>query len=48
VFDEILARQGNPEEIRQAIAEAISERLGEKMPLQAIVISAGKENTPAA
>ena len=42
LFNEILARQGNPEQIRQAVATAITEGLGDKTTLQAIVISADK------
>ena len=42
LFDEILARQGDPEQVRQAVATAIAEELGGRMTLQAIVFGAEK------
>ncbi|MEP5763284.1 MAG: methyltransferase domain-containing protein [Halieaceae bacterium] len=42
LFDEIIARNGNPDEIRLAVSAAIEAGLGDKMPLQAIVITAEK------
>ena len=43
LHDEILARGGVPEAVYEAMTEAIERRLGDEMPLQAIVISASKE-----
>lgn len=42
LFDEILARNGDPEGVRTRIASALREKLGSPMTLQAIVISAQK------
>jgi ubiquinone/menaquinone biosynthesis C-methylase UbiE len=42
LFDEIRERQGNPEAIRDSLAVAINERLGNAMTLQAIVFSAAR------
>jgi SAM-dependent methyltransferase len=42
LFDEILARGGDPKEIRLAVASAIEERLGDSMSLAALVIEASK------
>jgi SAM-dependent methyltransferase len=40
LYDEILARGGDPEEICAAVAEAVEERLGDEFGLQAIVVHA--------
>ena len=42
VFDEIIQRDGDPEEVRDAVTLAIQESLGDSMPLQAIFIDAIK------
>lgn len=42
VFDEIVQRDGDPEEIRNAVNLAIQKNLGDSMPLQAIFIDAVK------
>ena len=42
VFDEIIERDGDPEEIRNAVASAIQKFLGKSMPLQAIFVDAAK------
>lgn len=42
VFEEIVSRGGNPEEVRDAVAIAIQETLGDSMPLQAIYFAAEK------
>ena len=42
VFDEIIERDGDPEEVRNAVTRAIENSLGDSMPLQAIFIDAVK------
>jgi len=42
LYDEILTRGGDPQEILVAMTEAIDQRLGSEMPLQAIFIHASK------
>jgi ubiquinone/menaquinone biosynthesis C-methylase UbiE len=42
VFDEIVSRGGNPEEVRGAVTKAIENHLGNSMELQAIIIEAEK------
>lgn len=42
MFDEIVERRGNPEEICSAVATAICDKLGDSMSLQAIVLSGVK------
>ena len=42
VYDEIVERDGDPEEIRNAVTLAIQKSLGDSMPLQAIFIDAVK------
>ena len=42
VFDEIIDRDGDPEEVRNAVTRAIENTLGDSMPLQAIFIDAVK------
>lgn len=46
VFEEIISRGGNPEEVRDAVAIAIQETLGDSMPLEAIFFDAEKANAP--
>jgi ubiquinone/menaquinone biosynthesis C-methylase UbiE len=40
LFEEVTSRGGDPEEIRAAIAHALDDELGSKMPLQALIIDA--------
>ena len=42
IFDEIVSRGGNPDEVRDAVTQAIEIHLGNSMELQAVVIDAGK------
>ena len=42
LLDEIVSRGGDPQGIRQAVAAAIGDRLGQSMSLEAIVIEASK------
>ena len=42
VFDEIIDRDGDPDEVRNAVTRAIENSLGDSMPLQAIFIDAVK------
>ena len=42
VYDEIVERDGDPEEIRNAVTVALKKSLGDSMPLQAIFIDAVK------
>lgn len=42
LFEEIVSRDGDPEEIRAALADAIERKLGSEMSLQALVIQAKK------
>ena len=43
LFEEVNSRRGNPQEVCAAVAVAIDKKLGESMPLQALVIDAQKE-----
>ena len=42
VFDAIIERDGDPEEILNAVASAIQKFLGKSMPLQTIFVDAAK------
>lgn len=42
IFDEIIERDGDPEDVRNAVTRAIENSLGDSMPLQAIFIDAVK------
>ncbi len=42
LYDEVLARGGDPDAVRAAIATAIEDQLGQEMPLQALVVHARK------
>lgn len=42
IYDEVIERGGDPEEICAAVTKAITTRLGAEMPLQALVVSAAK------
>ena len=46
LFDEITNREGNPDEIRLAVAGAIEADLGKSLFLQAIIITAEKSAPP--
>jgi len=43
LYDEIITRGGDPQEILVAMTEAIDKRLGAEMPLQALFIHASKD-----
>jgi ubiquinone/menaquinone biosynthesis C-methylase UbiE len=43
LYDDILSRNGNPEDVKAAVISAIEHELGDEMPLQAIVIHASKD-----
>jgi hypothetical protein len=40
LYDEIVSRGGDPQEIYKVVADAIERELGSEMPLQALVIHA--------
>jgi ubiquinone/menaquinone biosynthesis C-methylase UbiE len=40
LYDEIVSRGGDPEDVRMAVTAAIEQELGEEMPLQALVVNA--------
>ncbi len=42
VYDEIVTRGGNPDKLCAAVADAIDRRLGQEMPLQALIVQASK------
>lgn len=42
LYDEILARGGNPQEVFAAVSDVIDKQLGAEMPLQALVVHAVK------
>ena len=43
VFEEIVNRGGDPQQVCDAVTDAIGEQLGSEMPLQALVVVASKE-----
>jgi ubiquinone/menaquinone biosynthesis C-methylase UbiE len=43
LYDEVINRGGNPEEVHAAITKAIEQELGEEMPLEALVIEASRD-----
>ena len=42
LYEEILTRGGDPEEVWSAVTDAISRQLGSEMPLQALIVHASK------
>lgn len=42
LYEEIVAREGNPQEIHTAVTVALDRELGSEMPLQALVVHASK------
>lgn len=43
LFEEVSSRGGDPGQIRSAVANAIDDKLGISMPLQALIIEARKD-----
>ena len=43
LFEEIVARGGDPQQVCEAVADALDRQLGPEMPLQALVVHASRD-----